>query len=242
MFTLTPSILPHRPGPGKSVCFFLAVWRESKDGMVMAQTRYRPLFAVLGCLCLAWILAIGGYQVFRNSRVTPEKVRAYLRSVDLAKLSPEERRKALRELIAKLNKLSYEERRTARLDNEWGRWFQVMTDEEKGEFIEGTLPTGVKQMLASFEELPEARRKKMIDDALKRLREAREQIDRGEVDLAMGETGQPPVLSDELRQKITTTGLKTYYGQSSAQMKAEMAPLLEEMQRMMERGAFFRGH
>ena len=103
------------------------------------------------------------------------------------------------------------------------------------------MPTGFKQMLGSFEQLPAERRRKTIDDALKRLKEAREQL------LADGGnppdwgTNAPPVISGELRQKVVTTGLKSFYSESSAQTKAEVAPLLEELQRMMENGAFLRG-
>jgi L-lactate utilization protein LutB len=113
-----------------------------------------------------------------------------------------------------------------------------MSETEKGEFIEATLPTGFRQMLNGFEQLPELRRKKTIDDALKRLKEAREELAANSEDIM---STNAPVLSEELRQKVTTIGLKAFYSQSSAQTKAEAAPLLEELQRMMETGAWMRG-
>jgi hypothetical protein len=207
----------------------------------MVTERQKPVLYGLISLVAVWLLAWTGYSVARHSKVTAQKVATYLRTVDLNRLSPQERARALRDLAAKLNALSSEERRLARLDREWSRWFTTMTDPEKSEFIESTLPTGFKQMLASFEELPEARRRRAIDDALKRLKEARTQLAEQEA-AGVNESGAnlPPVLSEELRQKVAVLGLKSFYSQSSAQTKAEVAPLLDELQRFMESGAVLR--
>jgi hypothetical protein len=104
--------------------------------------------------------------------VTAEKVRAYVESVDLAKLSAAERARALQELADKINRLSREERQRLRLERTAFRWFEQKTEDEKGQFIEATMPTGFKQMIAAFEELPEEKRRRAVDDALRRLREA----------------------------------------------------------------------
>lgn len=191
-------------------------------------------------IAAAWLLALAGYTVAKNSKMTAEKVRAYAASVELSRLSGEARARALRELAAKLNALSPEERRRARMDRVWQAWFEEMTEEEKGTFIDATLPTGFKQMLASFEQLTEEKRRKAIDDAMKRMKEAQERMQEGEEPREAG-TNRPSVLSEELQQKAAKIGLKTFYSESSAQTKAEMAPLLEELQRMMESGRMFRG-
>jgi len=208
----------------------------------MLSMRQRPILWAIAGLAVVWLLACAGYLIAKSQRITAERVRAYLHSVDLNRLTGEARAKALRELARQLNALPYEERREARLDREWARWFEAMTEPEKGEFIEATLPTGFKQMLGAFEQLPPERRRRGIDEAVKRLREARAQLDSGELPSATdGVTNAPPVITEELRQRIITTGLKSFYSESSAQMKAEAAPVLEELQRMMEHGTFLRG-
>jgi hypothetical protein len=172
--------------------------------------------------------------------MTAEKVKAYAEGVDLSKLSGADRAAAIRRLAEMLNALSLEERRKARLDRTAWDWLGQMTEEEKAAFIDATMPTGFKQMLASFEQLPEEKRRRAIDDAVKRLREAQTKMAASDDPLHSGTNGPPP-LSPELQAKIRTIGLQTFYSQSSAQTKAELAPVLEELQHVMESGRPFHG-
>ena len=208
----------------------------------MLTQRQQPLvFAAVG-LAVVWLLAWGGYAYSKHAKVTAEKVRVYLHETDLAKLTGDERARALRDLAAKINALPYEERREARRVGDWARWFQVMTDQEKSDFIEATLPTGFKQMISSFEQLPEDQRRRAVRDAMTRLKRAQEEagVPPGRGPWGRG-TNRPPELNDAMQQKVIKLGLKAYYSDSSAQTKAELAPLMEELQRVMESGRLFHG-
>ena len=201
----------------------------------MTNPRQRALVWALTAIVGIWVGAWAGYRFFGHLKVTAEKVKSYVESVDLSKLSGAARAKALRDLEDMLNRLSYEERQRLRLERTANRWFEQMSEEEKGQFIEATMPTGFKQMITAFEELPEDKRRRTVDQAMKRLRE-QQQRGPGE----SNSTNAPP-LSPELEAKVRTIGLKSFYGESSAQTKAELAPLLEELQRSMESGRAFRG-
>jgi len=205
----------------------------------MLNQRHRIILWAITALAGIWLVAWAGHGLFNSLKVTPEKVRAYVESVDLSKLTGDARAKALRKLADQLNALSFEDRQRLRLERTAYRWFAAMTETEKAEFIEATLPTGFKQMITAFEELPEDRRRRAIDDSLKRLREANQRMSSGEMTLGRG-TNTPPI-SEELEAQVRTIGLKTFYGQSSAQTKAELAPVLEELQRAMESGRTMRG-
>ena len=207
----------------------------------MLTQRWRPvLFAVLALLGI-WVVALSVFKISRNAKVTAEKVRGYVEATDLRKLKGEERAKALRKLADMLNRLSIEERRQARMERLATDWFNEMTEEEKAAFLEATMPTGFQQMLTAFEQLPEDKRRRAVDDALRRLKEADPRPPNGGEDGGSGGTNRPPVLSKELEAKVRSIGLQTFYSQSSAQTKAELAPVLEELQRVMESGRPFRG-
>jgi hypothetical protein len=196
----------------------------------MLNQRRRPILLAVAALVLIWGMAFAAYEFVQQSRITSEKVRAYIDSVDFSRLSQVEREAAIQKLAAMLNALSLEERRSLRLNRM--AWFNEMTEAEKAEFLDATLPTGFKQMIAAFEEMPPDKRQRVVDQAVKQMKEAGE-------NQSPGTNGM--ILSPELQEQVTKIGLKSFYSQSSAQTKAEMAPLLEEMQRTMESGRMLRG-
>lgn len=196
----------------------------------MLNQRRRFLMWAAASIVGIWLVAWAGQSYFEGLKVTADKVRAYVESVDFGKLTGAERAKALKDLADKLNKLGYEERQRLRAEHLMTNWFAQMTEEEKLQFIEATMPTGIKQMIVAFEQLPEEKRRRAIDDAMKNLRttNGRARVEDG--------TNAPPPISPELEAKVRTIGLKSFYSQSSAQTKAELAPFLEALQREMETG------
>ncbi len=174
-------------------------------------------------------------RIAANAKMTADKMVVALHATDLEKLNAEQRAKRLRELADKLNALSRDDRRRSRMDHDWDRLWIQMSEQEKSNFVEWTMPSGVKQMITAFEQLPEEKRRYAITNAMARMRAQQE---RGEWPADEGPDREP--LSEDLQKKVVTTGLKTFYAESSAQTKAEVAPLLEEMQRMMQSGQMFR--
>ena len=205
----------------------------------MLSQRKRAVVWAAAAIAGIWLLAAAGFWISDSLKVTAAKVRAYVQSVDLSTLSAAARAKALHNLAEKINALTLEERQQMRLDRSAYRWFDQMTDEEKGTFIEATMPTGFKQMISAFEEMPEERRRRVIGDVMKNMRELKGRAPGGQDALGQG-TNAPPI-NEELQAKVRTIGLKSFYSQSSAQTKAELAPVLEELQRAMESGRAFHG-
>jgi hypothetical protein len=204
----------------------------------MQRRQLRLLSQAVGAIVCIWLLCWAGITVARNSRMTADKIRLYVHSLAFSKLSPAERSAALLALAAKLNSLTREERLQARLDEVWKPWFAQMTEGEREQFIEATLPTDVKQMIESFERMPDDKRKKTIEDAMKNLKKP--PVAPSTNNAIITDTNSPGYLNPALAQRAETLGLKTFYTESSAETKAELAPLLEEVQRQMESGRAFR--
>jgi hypothetical protein len=229
------------PALGYVRCFFMANGAANGLASVMFKQWQRFLALATAAIVGIWLVAWAGHWYFESLKMTADKVQAYVESVDFSKLTGAARAKALKELQDKLNALSYAERQRLRGERLVKNWFAQMTEEEKTQFIQATLPAGFKQMISAFEQLPEDKRRKLIDDAMKHLREANNRAPAGG-DATKGGTNAPPPISSELEGKIRTIGLNSFYSQSSAQTKAELAPFLEELQRQMESGRLFLRH
>jgi hypothetical protein len=203
--------------------------------------RQRTGLIALVAVAAGWLLALGGYAAAQHFKVTTEKLHAFVEGTDLNRLSGEARARALRKLADMVNALSAEERQQGQLNRLWGQWFNEMTEAERGAFLDATLPSGFKQMLASFENLTPDKRQKTIDNAIKRLKEARDATPEEFLKKTTPRNTNAPVLSQELQEKVVFAGLQSVYGDSSAETKAELAPLLEEVQKNMQSGRLFRG-
>lgn len=189
---------------------------------------------IAAILLAAWV----AYGLAQNSKVTADKVTQFVSTSDLTGKSGVDRAEMLRRLEDMINRLPVDERRKWRRDGAWKNWFNEMTEVEKGQFIEATMPSGFKQWLDTFDGLPADRRKQFIDEMTDHLRETHQLMtDRepGQVTSMYG-TNSPPQLSAELDRRARTIGIKTFYTESSAETKAELAPFLEELQHETELG------
>ena len=89
--------------------------------------------------------------------------------------------------------------------------------------------------------MPAEKRQKVVNNAVKQLRELRDTSDeefQKEKEKANANTNNP-VLSEDLQKKVAMIGLQSVYGNSTAETKAELAPLMEEIQKNMESGRLF---
>jgi hypothetical protein len=209
---------------------------------MMRQRRF--LISAVATIVGIWVLATTGHAYLESLKMTAEKVRAYMESVDFASLTGDARANAIKKLEDELNALPYEERQRLRLQHLVDGWFNQMTEQEKSQFVEATMPTGFKQMINAFQQLPDDKRRRLIDNTMNNLRNADSRPMRGLQNSTNAPAGgtNAPVISPELEAQIRNIGLKTFYSQSSAETKAEVAPVLEELQHQMENGRVIRQH
>jgi len=182
-----------------------------------------PWIKLVGLLLVIWAIAGGVIYVARGAKPTPESVMRYVDEHSIENASPEKRGKMLESLAKQLNQLPYEERREVRMSRKLDGVFKSFTPEEQTRFLDLTLPTGFKQMMESLNKMTPEKRKKFVTKALE--------------DMKKREGDEPPEDQRQLDangQKIIDQGFRSFYSEASADVKMDVAPLIEQLQKNLQ--------
>jgi hypothetical protein len=180
-----------------------------------------PWFKIVGLLLAIWLVVGGAIYWARSLRATPETVMRYLDDHPLSGKTPGNRDDVLKRVAGQLNQFSYEQRREVRVSRKLDAFFKQLSPGEQSRFLDLTLPTGFRRMMESLNKMTPEKRKEFVDKALADMKKHE------------GEDPQDAHL-DENAKKVIDQGFKSFYSDASADVKMDMAPLIEQMQRNMQ--------
>lgn len=185
-------------------------------------------------LAAIWALALSGLFIARSLKPSPQKVAALLEKHELADLSVEDsaaptgaeagrRAAAIAEVSREVNRLDFNQRRELRETGGIDRFFMRLSLEEKKQFLEATLPRGFEEMMRAFNAMEPQQRQRMVDQVLSDLDEEEA-------------SGRAPTAEEnpELAKKIAEAGMEAYYENASADVKLDLAPVIEQLQERLQ--------
>lgn len=182
-------------------------------------------FGVIG-LAAVWLVALAAMTYARAQAVTAEKVVATLRAADLEAMSDSQRRELIGQIAADVNRLSFEDRRDPRVQEELRDLFVAMTPQERQHYLDLVLPRGMAQMMDAINAMPRHERQAMVERALADMKRGMNDEDQQRAEREIGE---------ETLQRIVDEGLRSYMRDASAESKLDLEPLITQMQRQMRR-------
>ena len=121
--------------------------------------------------------------------------------------------------------MDFDQRREMRNDRELWQAVDKMNDEERKLYLDMTLPTGMKQMMKAFNEMPREKRQQIVEDALNRMKRDAQKVGRDEMQKR---------LHDQNTQRIIDEGMKAYITDANAATKIDLQPLIEQIQRDLQ--------
>lgn len=168
-----------------------------------------------------WVVAGGVIWWTRAARPTPQKLAAYIEEHPMAGLEGQRREEVILRVADNLNKLDFDQRRELRAEGALRTFFESLSPDERSRFLDLTLPEGFRQMMLALNKMDPERRRKLVTRALDDLRSASPELaDR---------------VNEEEVRKIMAEGVGAFYEQASAEVKMDFAPVLEELQRNVQR-------
>ena len=172
-------------------------------------------------LCAIWAIAGGAIYLARSQKPTAQSISAYVGNNDINSKTGPDRQKVIDRVTGMLNRITLDEREELRREHVTDRFFRSLTPEEQSAFLDATLPTGFRQMMDAFNKMDPAKRKELVDRTLDEMRKH--------------EGEQPPPDMDEKNmQKIVNQGLRSFYSDADADVKLDLAPVIEQMQKNLQ--------
>lgn len=180
------------------------------------------LFALLTGTML-WAAVYGLIHMIRSARITADKVIRYVDEKPLDSMGDRERETFLLGLAGKMNNLEFEERQKLRMNRTLESLIRDLTEEERLQLFERTLPQGMNELMAALNKMSPEQRKRWVQRGQQELQEASDRM-------AAGGNVSGGRVSEEVAQRITQQGFQSYLENASSETKMDLAPLMEQIQ------------
>lgn len=181
-----------------------------------------PWLKLAAALAVIWLIAGSVIFFARRAKVTPETVATYVGAHPIEGKAAGERAKVIEKLARQMNQLSYEDRRGVRMGKGLDGFFRGLTPEEQARFLDLTLPTGFKQMMDALNKMTPEKRQQFVTKALDDMKKR------------AGERPPDDAKFDANARKIMDQGFKAFYSEASADVKMDVAPLIEQLQKNLQ--------
>jgi hypothetical protein len=175
-----------------------------------------------GLIAAIWLIAALAIHFAHGRQPTVASITDYVNSTDLNSLSAADRQRAIARMEDMLNRVSLEDRQQldrARITRDF---FDKLTADEQGAYLDATLPTGFKEMMESFNKMDPVKRKQFVSRALEQMKQRQ------------GDGPPPDPKQAQIAQHVIDQGLKSFYSDASADTKLDLAPLVEQMQENLQ--------
>jgi hypothetical protein len=167
-----------------------------------------------------WLIAAIVIHIANASHPTAATVTAYVQSLNLDSLQGADRARAIERMEKMVNRITFEDRQQLDRERISRDFLHKLTPAEQDAYLDATLPTGFQQLMDSFNKMDPVKRKQIVSQALERMKEHQ---------------GDGPPPDSNIAQHVIDQGLKSFYRDANADVKLDLAPLVEQMQLNLER-------
>lgn len=185
-------------------------------------------------LAIVWGSVTGIRALVGTQRVTAEKLASEIEAGAFSDWSELEvlpanaeakgRHNQITEIADMVNRLDFAERDKVREERIGEGFFSRLSEPEKERFINLTIEKSMETFMKALDALDPEQRRKFVEDGLR-------EIEDGRTEEEMKRTRE---MSEELLQRITKEGMKSYFANASADTKLDLAPLMEAMDDVMK--------